>query len=325
MSHSAKTRKKDSAPKWSDHARRPMEELIAELTAKAEAGPLNNFTTVSFDKDKLRNEDLQRELYRDMFVLGQTEDVAEFVKTLPRNGQAIVMGGIWRDRGAALFKEGKLESAREAWKKSIRYSLSEPEDCPLPHATAFIQAMNGTGMDEYNDLIACANNIAQSYIKEEKLSEALDWLNECMCLHKSSGTAKKPSALPWIMVIYPYEEFNILYLKMMMRWESVLWRLGNTSAAYAAILDAINRRENLFRNSDILKADIFEKATKYFDIRHPDPRGVEGVKLVDQELQIRGAWKKLRVLSTSTAPLAPRTGPSTAIYNGRFKSYLINQ
>ncbi|KAG8920970.1 hypothetical protein FRC01_000509 [Tulasnella sp. 417] len=234
----AKTKKKDDPRNRPEFAPKPTDQWIAELTPQIEADPYYNFTMTSFNTVKLRNDDLQRELYEDVFVLGKSEVLKEYVKDMPRNGKAIVMGGIWRDRGAALFKENKLDSAREAWKRSIRYSLSEPEDSPLPHPTAFIHTMKGTGLDEYNDLIACANNIAQSYIKQDKLSE--------------------------------------LYLKMMMRWESVFWKLGNTSAGYATIHDAISRRSSMFRNADILKTESFESASKYFGIRHPDPRGAEG-------------------------------------------------
>lgn len=321
MSRNAKTKKKVNP------RRRPEPAFISsdqwgqwmtELAAKIAASPLNNLTTTSFNTATLRNDDLQRKFYTVMFGLGMTEEIEEQVNTLSRKGKAILMGGLWRDRGTALYSEGKLDAAREAWKQSIRYSLSEPEDRPLPHPTAFIHAMEGTGSDEYNDLISCASNIAYSYMEEEKLSEALDWLNECSCLHKSSGTANDPSALPWTTVIYPYEEFNTLYVQMMMRWESILWKLGNTSAAYAAIRDAEAQRASLFRDSDTLKTDINESAAKYLDIRHPDPRSVECIKLVNSDLQIRGTWKKLRVASASTSALPPRTGPSIAIYNGCF-------
>ncbi|KAG8897118.1 hypothetical protein FRC00_004794 [Tulasnella sp. 408] len=282
MSRNAKTRKKDDPRRRPEHAPKPREQMLADLQAQVQAGPFNNFTTTSFDTAKLRNDDLQKELYNDMFTFGKVEDVEEYVRTLPRNGKAIIMGGIWRDHGARLFKEGKLYDAREAWKRSIRYSLSEPEGHALPHPTAFIQAMEGAGLDEYNDLIACTNNIAQSYIKEERLSE--------------------------------------LYLKMMMRWENVFWKLGNTSAAYAAIHEAVNHRASIFRGSDILKADILGLAKKYMDIRHPDPRNIESIKVVSADLQIRGAWKKLRVESSSTTSWTPRIGPSTAVYNGTSKS-----
>ncbi|KAG8943847.1 hypothetical protein FRC04_002470 [Tulasnella sp. 424] len=288
-----KTKKKDDPRKRPEHAPRPIDQWIAGLMEQIETGPLNNFTTTSFDTAKLRNDELQRQLYEEVFILGKAEDVEEYVKTLPRNGKAIIMGGIWRDRGAALFKEGKLDDAIESWKQSMRYSLSEPQGSTLPHPTAFVQAMADTGLDEYDDLIACANNIAQSFIKKERLPEALDWLNECMCLHRSSGTAKQPSFLPWHGVLYPYEEFNILYLKMMMRWENVLWKLGNTSAAYAAIYEAMTHRAIVFRNSDVLKADIRGSARKYMDMRHPDPRNIEEIRIINPDLQIKGAWRKL--------------------------------
>ncbi|KIO27407.1 hypothetical protein M407DRAFT_232827 [Tulasnella calospora MUT 4182] len=291
MSRNTKAKKKGDPRKRPEHIPRPKDEWIAELTAQVEAGPFNNFPTKSFNSVKIRNDELQRELYRDVFILGKADDVEEYVQTLPRNGKAIAMGGIWRDRGAALFKEGKLDDAREAWKRSIRYSLSEPEGSPLPHPTAFIRAMEGTSLDQYNDLIACANNIAQSHIKEESHSE---------------------------VVVYQYDELNVLYLKMMIRWENVFSKLGNTSAAYAAIHEAVNHRASVFRNSDFMKADILGLAAKYVDIRHPDPRNIEAIRLVSSDLQIRGAWKKLRVESTSTTPWTARIGPSTAVYNGSF-------
>lgn len=169
-----KTKKNDDPRKRPEHAPRPMGQWMAELTEQIGTGPFNNFTTTSFDTAKLRNDELQRQLYEEVFILGKAEDVEEYVKTLPRNGKAIIMGGIWRDRGAALFKEGELDDATESWKQSMRYSLSEPEGSTLPHPTAFVQAMADTGLDEYNDLIACANNIAQSHIKQERLPEVGD-------------------------------------------------------------------------------------------------------------------------------------------------------
>lgn len=105
---------------------------------------------------------------------------------------------------------------------------------------------------------------------------------------------------------------------MMMRWENVFWKLGNTSAAYAAISNAIKRRASVFRNSDVLEAEILGSARKYMDLHHPDPRNIEDIKIIDPDLQIRGAWRKLRVTSTPTTLLAPRIGPSTAVYNGTY-------
>ncbi|KAG8899911.1 hypothetical protein FRC00_000681 [Tulasnella sp. 408] len=108
---------------------------------------------------------------------------------------------------------------------------------------------------------------------------------------------------------------------MMMRWENVLWKLGNTSAAHAAITEAVNHRASVFQTSHILEAEIMGSARKYMDMRHPDPRNLDGIRFINSDLQIRGAWKKLRVASTSTALLTPRIGPSIAVYNGKFKGY----
>lgn len=168
MSRNAKTKKKAGA------RRRPayiQNDQWEQWAAKIEASPLKDLTTISFNTATLRNDDLQRQIYRAVFELGKAEEVEEHLTLLPRKGKAILLGGVWRDRGTALFKEGELDAAREAWKKSIRYSLSESEDCPLPHPIAFIQAMEGTGMDEYNDIISCTINIAESYIEEEKFAE----------------------------------------------------------------------------------------------------------------------------------------------------------
>ncbi|KAG8899912.1 hypothetical protein FRC00_000682 [Tulasnella sp. 408] len=101
MSRNTKTKKRDTR-KHLESKLRPIDEWKAELATQVETGPFNNFTTTSFDTAKLRNDELQRRLYRDKFVLGKAADVEEW---------------------------------------------------------------------------------------------ALAWLDECMCLHKSSGTAKQPSSL----------------------------------------------------------------------------------------------------------------------------------
>ncbi|KAG9019940.1 hypothetical protein FS837_008751, partial [Tulasnella sp. UAMH 9824] len=168
MSRNAKTKKKGGPRRRLEYIQNDQWDQWA---AKIEASPLKDLTAISFDTATLRNDDLQRQFYRAVFELGKAEEVEEHIMILPRKGKAILLGGLWRDRGTALSMEGNLDAAREAWKKSIRYCLSEPEDCPLPHPIAFIQAMEGTGMDEYNDVISCATNIAESYIVEEKLAE----------------------------------------------------------------------------------------------------------------------------------------------------------
>lgn len=148
------------------------EEWMREVIAREEKNPLNMPPIRTFAESfKTRDEQQQRVLYDKMFVQGNARGVEEYVAGIPKNRKAITMGGLWRDRGGALFKQGKLNEAIEAWKISIRSSLSEDTSSNLPHQQALIAMATDVELDEYGDFMACANNIAQCYIKQNKLSE----------------------------------------------------------------------------------------------------------------------------------------------------------
>ncbi|KAG8986000.1 hypothetical protein FRB90_004286, partial [Tulasnella sp. 427] len=291
-----------------------MKEVIArELKNPANLPPIRTFA----ESFKTRDEKQQKVLYDQIFIKGNSRAVEEYVAALPGNRKAITMGGLWRDRGGALFKQGRLDEAIEAWKSSIRSSLSEPTNSELPHKGALIPVPNDPGsLDEYGDFMACANNIAQCYMKQKKLAEALDWLEECRCLHKSWGASRAPSSLPWNVLLVPVQDFIVLFIKMLMRQEHIFTELGNTSAAYAAVYSAFKHRANFLTNTDILKEEVEGTWTRYVQMRHPDPRNIDDLKLIDSSLQVRGAWKKIKIPSTNPSP-PPRIGPAIAVYEGR--------
>lgn len=93
--------------------------------------------------------------------------------------------------------------------------------------------------------------------------------------------------------------------------------LGNTSAAYAAVYNAFKYRNNFLADTNILKEEVNGTWEKYVKMRHPDPQNVDGLKIVDPALQVRGVWKKVRVPSTTPCP-PPRVGPTIAVYEGWF-------
>ncbi|KAG8943851.1 hypothetical protein FRC04_002474 [Tulasnella sp. 424] len=96
------------------------EEWMREVIAREEKNPLNMPPIRTFAESfKTRDEQQQKVLYDKMFVQGNARGVEEYIAGIPKNRKAITMGGLWRDRGGALFKQGKLNEAIVAWKISI--------------------------------------------------------------------------------------------------------------------------------------------------------------------------------------------------------------
>lgn len=117
---------------------------------------------------------------------------------------AMVKGIIWKQRGTALFKEGKYEEAIHAYTSSIRYTAGKDVTYPLPSPTSVNKEIANLDTKPYVDVVACANNIAFCYVKLQKYSEALEWLEEVHCYYEWWSEIKLPPALA-------FGEFTLLF------------------------------------------------------------------------------------------------------------------
>lgn len=83
---------------------------------------------------------------------------------------SIFAGMMWKERGNDSFKKGLFAEAREAYLNSIRLMLSQPKSYDPIMITGSNSAITSLARQdlwaEFLDVVACVNNIAQSYVKE---------------------------------------------------------------------------------------------------------------------------------------------------------------
>lgn len=113
-------------------------------------------------------------LYQQMFVLNNSTNVEYAFRKGSENAthqnvvnSAMIKGLLWKKRGAVLLKEGQYPQAREAYLTAVRATLRKDATYPLPRPDAWCEAITKVDSDlAVADVFACANNIAQCYIKE---------------------------------------------------------------------------------------------------------------------------------------------------------------
>lgn len=83
---------------------------------------------------------------------------------------SIFAGMMWKEKGNELFKKRAYVGAREVYLNGIRLLLSQSQSYDPTEATGSNTAIRSLGEEalfaEFLDVVACANNIAQCYMKE---------------------------------------------------------------------------------------------------------------------------------------------------------------
>lgn len=107
-------------------------------------------------------------------------------------------------------------------------------------------------------------------------------------------------------------------MKAYLRATEIYRTLGNTSAALGATWDGF-KFGNEMTNSENEPPNI-RKIRAEFDTntlsnkRHPDPKDISTIQIIEPSLQVRGVWKKLHVQADDNPPT--RFGAASVIWKG---------
>ncbi|KAG8908975.1 hypothetical protein FRB99_000078 [Tulasnella sp. 403] len=293
---------------------------------------LNHERPMKLEDAKSRYKPWVTEGYEMKFVLkdevGYKKLMDAVAATLGAPSVTVVNVSVWKERGSKLWKEGKWKDARWAFWEAMRAGLGLGEGEPAPSRSACIKGITVVEWEAFCDLVACANNIAQSYVQEGNQGLALDWLDEVHCMYDSYGMKKLiDSGMP----AYPWKDFNInceefvsLRLKAHVRQSIIYKSLGNTAAAYSAAMQGLQwgtsiiptSSESQFPAIEELRSKCVSDARVLGSKRHPAPVDVASIQVTEPELQVRGVWKKLRV-GGGAAPVS-RLGHSSVVWKGKY-------
>ncbi|KIO26387.1 hypothetical protein M407DRAFT_201689 [Tulasnella calospora MUT 4182] len=229
-------------------------------------------------------------------------------------------GMMWKEQGNELFKKGSYVEARDAYLNSIRLLLSQPKAYDPTTVKGSNPAVTSLGEKdlwaEFLDVVACANNIAQSYSKEKNHMLSLQWLMEVHRMYDAFSIGKGGPHYKWNAIRIAIEEFTTTRMKAFLRQASIFNELGNSSAVASAALDAFTLVGN-FQNDAILQlgeeCDIERRLKK----RHPDPEDISAITCRDAALQTRGVWNKLQVGKGNGHPPS-RKGFSSVLWKGMY-------
>ncbi|KAG8914901.1 hypothetical protein FRC01_003872 [Tulasnella sp. 417] len=231
---------------------------------------------------------------------------------------SILAGMMWKERGNELYKKGSYREAREAYLNSIRLLLSQPKSYDPMTATGSNPAITSLGEKdlwaEFLDVVACANNIAQSYMSEKDHLLGLEWLTEVHRMYDAFSIGKWGPQYQWNPLRIQIEEFTTSRMKAFLRQATIFNELGNSSAVASAAWDAFALTAGV-RNDAIRKlgeeCDIERRLKK----RHPDPEDISRITYSNADLQIRGVWNKLQVGKGNGYP-PTRKGFASVIWKG---------
>lgn len=108
-------------------------------------------------------------------------------------------------------------------------------------------------------------------------------------------------------------------MKAFLRQREIYHALGNSAAALSATwegyifgIEFVSKQEHRIAN---LREEF--DSHSYANTRHPNPTQVDTIQITNTSLQVRGAWKKLRVEGSNSSPLPPsRTGHAGFVWKG---------
>ncbi|KAG9047731.1 hypothetical protein FS837_001628 [Tulasnella sp. UAMH 9824] len=235
-------------------------------------------------------------------------------------GASNFAGMMWKEKGNELFKEGSYVEAREAYLNSIRLLLSQTKSYDPTTAPGSNSAVISLGEKElwaeFLDVVACANNIAQSYIKERNHLLGLEWLMEVHRMYDAFSIGKGGPNYKWNTVRIGIEEFTTTRMKAFLRQAIIFNELGNSAAVASAAWDAYVLVGNV-HNDAILKLAGECHIENRLKKRHPDPEDISKITYNDADLQIRGVWNKLQV-GKGTGHPGSRKGFASVLWKGMY-------
>ncbi|KAG8962392.1 hypothetical protein FRC00_009685 [Tulasnella sp. 408] len=233
-------------------------------------------------------------------------------------GASNFAGMMWKEKGNELFKKGSYTEAREAYLNGIRLLLSQTKSYNPTTVSGSNSATIVLGEKdlwaEFLDVVACANNIAQSYIKEKNHLLGLEWLIEVHRMYDAFSIGKGSPNYKWNTVRVGIEEFTTTRMKPLLRQASIFNELGNSAAVTSAAWDAYVLVGNV-QNDAILKLAEECYIESRLKKRHPDPEDISKITYSNADLQIRGAWNKLQVGKGNGHP-GSRKGFASVLWKG---------
>jgi len=113
--------------------------------------------------------------------------------------------------------------------------------------------------------------------------------------------------------------------RMYFQYSQMLHRLGNTASSASYLTCAhylLQKVPPCYRDEQFTQISIH--VTSYlgqiYDLRHPQPKPTAKPRLVDDEMQIYGSWKKVARVSGVKRPRA-RYGSAVFVHSGESLSY----
>jgi pentatricopeptide repeat protein len=103
----------------------------------------------------------------------------------------IVLCNLSKDDGNTLFKQGKFREARAKYVEAAKKILGEEFAFPVDPRKVRAKEYMSLVWQEMMDIVACFNNMAQCYIREGNLEEALEWLQEAAVVYLNQSFAQR--------------------------------------------------------------------------------------------------------------------------------------
>ncbi|KAG8989146.1 hypothetical protein FRB90_002380 [Tulasnella sp. 427] len=173
--------------------------------------------------------------------------------TIVEYNESIFSGLMWKERGNDLYRRGLYGEAREAYFNATCLLLLKPQSHNPNRKAAGMDAdvrqmvtQTQNLFPNFIDLVACANNIAQTHLIEENYVVTLEWLTEINRMFETLELAAVGPYFKWDPKDKGYESFITEFkMKTLIKQSTVFERLAQIPSWQTYVSNATLSRDAL--------------------------------------------------------------------------------
>ncbi|KDQ51405.1 hypothetical protein JAAARDRAFT_185207 [Jaapia argillacea MUCL 33604] len=246
---------------------------------------------------------------------------------LPEEMRRMVRHKLLMSYGDNFFKKRKYQEAQDKYTEAISARTANAFQIPISSKDGGVRSdvyitMCKSDVWQGITLMESYNTIAQCLVKLNKRELALDWLAEVDTLVRNITLTFETPIFDWFSHHLDARRYYLAILTTANYAADIFFELGNTGAAVhrrwscQTMITMINAK---YDRGEMEAAASLHKLYEVMEMRHPEPRLVPKLEVIDDALQVRGSWQKIEVRKSKTGGFPPsRHGFASCVWNGRF-------
>ncbi|KAJ6579160.1 hypothetical protein DFH09DRAFT_1260524 [Mycena vulgaris] len=243
-------------------------------------------------------------------------DASEFLqKRLTDSGTRYIQSTLIRDAADKLFKEEQYKDACVNYVKAAATLLGRDLPTNGPFNLAEYAGLKASW--EMADMMGCLNGAAESLAKLRQYKQAL-WLAaevEVIVRNVQIESTRASPSYDWFDFSIQFPEYYLQRLRARVVAEKIFRVLGNTGTANERRWHATTLIPKEMETSEMRRIHPIIQQDPVYKLRHPDPKLVVTLAVVDPALQVLGSWQKVAL--KKSGGITSRMGFSSFVFEGQ--------